>query len=300
MLRTDGCCHSNQTRKPCDICSAWYTFPHKDNSMDRQPSSYPLDCGNKKLPVFVQNRVNEIKKHDFEVKYCPTKDNPADLLTRGITASELKNSDLWWKGPHWLSDGDWPICDIFDSKVLLQHEAINQPDKPSMSTTSPADKTVEFGIHKLIDANRYSSLRKLLHVTAYVLKFTSKLRGSKTPMGNPNISVQDIRDAEALWITGIQAEMYVNEIATLRKTRTMREPLVRQLRLFIDRDGILRLGGRLHNAPISEETKFPILLPRNHAFTRLVIQQAHIRVLHSGMQATVTNIRQRYWIPAHT
>ncbi|XP_070550386.1 uncharacterized protein [Ptychodera flava] len=126
--------------------------------------------GNKKLPVFVQNRVNEIKKHDFEVKYCPTKDNPADLLTRGITASELRNSDLWWKGPHWLSDGDWPICDIFDSKVLLQHEAINQPGKPSMSTTSPADKTVEFGIHKLIDANRYSSLRKLLHVTAYVLK----------------------------------------------------------------------------------------------------------------------------------
>ncbi|XP_070541625.1 uncharacterized protein [Ptychodera flava] len=253
--------------------------------------------GNKKLPVFVQNRVNEIKKHDFEVKYCPTKDNPADLLTRGITASELRNSDLWWKGPHWLSEGDWPICNIFDSKVLLQHEAINQPDKTSMSTTSPADKTVEFGIHKLIDANRYSSLRKLLHVTAYVLKFTSKLRGSKTSMGNPNISVQDIRDAEALWITGIQAEMYVNEIATLRKTRTMREPLVRQLRLFIDRDGILRLGGRLHNAPINEETKFPILLPRNHAFTRLVIQQAHIRVLHSGMQATVTNIRQRYWIP---
>ncbi|XP_070560174.1 uncharacterized protein [Ptychodera flava] len=77
----------------------------------------------------------------------------------------------------------------------------------------------------------------------------------------------------------------------------MRETLVRQLRLFIDRDGILRLGGRLHNAPINEETKFPILLPRNHAFTRLVIQQAHIRVLHSGMQATVTNIRQRYWIP---
>ncbi|XP_070535087.1 uncharacterized protein [Ptychodera flava] len=109
--------------------------------------------------------------------------------------------------------------------------------------------------------------------SSYPLDFYFKTERKQDSHGNPNISVQDTRDAEALLITGIQAEMHVNEIAALRKTRTMREPLVRQLQLFIDRDGILRPGGRLHNAPINEETKFPILLPRNHAFTRLVIQQ---------------------------
>jgi len=53
----------------------------------------------KKLPVFVTNRVNEIKlKQIDEFKFCPTGDNPADLLSRGVTATELQQSDLWWKG----------------------------------------------------------------------------------------------------------------------------------------------------------------------------------------------------------
>ena len=35
-------------------------------------------------------------------RYCQTQDNPADLLTRGITFSQLKLSTLWKHGPHWL------------------------------------------------------------------------------------------------------------------------------------------------------------------------------------------------------
>jgi ribonuclease HI len=43
---------------------------------------------NKKQPVFVSNRVKEIKEltKDYEWHYCPTKSNPADLLSRGISA----------------------------------------------------------------------------------------------------------------------------------------------------------------------------------------------------------------------
>ena len=37
-------------------------------------------------------------------------ENPADLLTRGVTSRNLKESDLWWKGPSWLSSAEetWP------------------------------------------------------------------------------------------------------------------------------------------------------------------------------------------------
>ena len=41
------------------------------------------------------------------------------------------------------------------------------------------------------------------------------------------------------------------------KSKGNRLPLVRQLRLFLDSNGLLRCGGRIHNAPISELAKFP-------------------------------------------
>ena len=37
-------------------------------------------------------------------------DNPADLVTRGLTVPDLSDATLWWHGPSWLSDdlSLWP------------------------------------------------------------------------------------------------------------------------------------------------------------------------------------------------
>ena len=42
--------------------------------------------------------------------YCPGKQNPVDLPTRGLSASQLRESHLWWKGPFWFQEFDrvWP------------------------------------------------------------------------------------------------------------------------------------------------------------------------------------------------
>ena len=61
---------------------------------------------------FVRHRVDEIlkltDKHDWG--HCPGKENPADLGSRGVLVSELKNSNLWWLGPEWLKGppNNWP------------------------------------------------------------------------------------------------------------------------------------------------------------------------------------------------
>lgn len=94
----------------------------------------------------------------------------------------------------------------------------------------------------------------------------------------------------------MQNKAFHNEIRQLQKD-SPQSTLVRQLHLFLDEDDLLRMGSRLHNAPIPYQAKFPVLLPRDHAFTNLVIKRAHESVFHSGLQATVTNIRQTYWIP---
>ena len=53
------------------------------------------------LKVFVSNRVSQIQQHlpVHHWRHVATKENPADLLSRGCSARELHNNDQWWKGP---------------------------------------------------------------------------------------------------------------------------------------------------------------------------------------------------------
>ena len=43
-------------------------------------------------------------------------------------------------------------------------------------------------------------------------------------------------------------------------------------------------------------TRFPVLLPPKRPFTELIIHDVHQKQLHSGVNATVTAIRQSFWI----
>jgi hypothetical protein len=60
-------------------------------------------------------------------------------------------------------------------------------------------------------------------------------------------------------------------------------------------DNILRVGGRLKNANILYDEKHFILLPKNNHVTDLIIQQEHIRLYHAVIQATLYQVRMRYW-----
>ena len=71
---------------------------------------------------------------------------------------------------------------------------------------------------------------------------------------------------------------------------------MRQLRLFLDSDGFLRCGGRIHKALLDDVTKFPFLLPLKHPVTELIVHDVHQKQLHSGVNNTVTAIRQTFWI----
>lgn len=69
--------------------------------------------------VFVANRVQEIQ-HEVprsQWRFCPGNQNPADLVTWGISAVQLRESSLWWNGPHWLQQpsSHWPKCEVQSS-----------------------------------------------------------------------------------------------------------------------------------------------------------------------------------------
>ena len=206
----------------------------------------------KTLKPFVSNRVSEIRSVSTEWRYCPSADNPADLLTRGITFDQLNASIQWRHGPTWLNaPSNWPIWPHTEI-LLIQAAADEEADIPQVDTTeSPST-----GLHHLIDLTRFSKLSKLLSVTAYVYRFIYNTRqpSSSQQTGPPTAS--ELTQANLKWIQDIQHTVFFKEIANLQSGHN-RLPLVRQLRLFIN-NNLLRCGGRIHNAPYQNWLNFLI------------------------------------------
>ncbi|XP_053385696.1 uncharacterized protein LOC128550514 [Mercenaria mercenaria] len=95
-------------------------------------------------------------------------------------------------------------------------------------------------------------------------------------------------------------EYHITDTHYLKKTnsRCIKPALVRQLDLYLDIDKILRCGGRIANAPLPEETRFPYLIPSRRKLTELIVTDAHETQLRAGLESTVTYLRQRFRIPS--
>ena len=85
----------------------------------------------KKLKQFVAHRILEINQN-FPTnlwRYCPTGDNPADLLTRGTNSAVLSTS-LWTNCPTWLTDeSKWPQWNPSSLALHLQTDSM-ELDEP--------------------------------------------------------------------------------------------------------------------------------------------------------------------------
>jgi len=98
-------------------------------------------------------------------------------------------------------------------------------------------------------------------------------------------------------VKSAQADGFSKEISHLMKKKVInKKSNVIALNPFLDNDGVLRVGGRLDLSQISYDRKHPILLPKHHRLTELIIQHEHLKNLHAGPQLLMAAIRQTYWI----
>jgi len=201
---------------------------------------------------------------------------------------------MWLKGPPWLLfDNLWPVWKPTDV-LLLQVSLVEAAEiaQPEAQNDTPIKDT---GLHCIIDVSAYNKLSHLLNVTAYILRFVRNVRKPSVRYTGP-ISPAENTQVNLKWIQTAQQQSFTAEIQNMT-SKSSRLPLVRQLRLLIDKGGLIRCGGRTHNAPVSEPVKFPYLLPPKHHFTRIMVYEVHEKRLHAGVTPTFTAIRQSYWIP---
>ncbi|XP_022168208.1 uncharacterized protein LOC111032244 [Myzus persicae] len=250
-------------------------------------------CSNSLFQVYVSNRLARIhdltKPHQWF--YVPTSDNPADLITRGVDASSISHSKLWWHGPEWLSQEStsWPI-----TPSLISELPELRPVKLVLTTIPPVTSWI---------SESYSNWMKLLRITALVKRFIFNCKFNSKKKNQPAnermvgfISVHEIQSSRYFWLSKAQSDNFPDEIAALTANKlVLHRSCLKQLNPFLDKFGLIRVGGRLANAPIADSKKYPIVLPSKGTITKLIFEYEHRRLLHVGPQALLAHINNEYW-----
>ena len=117
---------------------------------------------------------------------------------------------------------------------------------------------------------------------------------------NDEINLEDKNKALQTLIKDAQCERFEKEIKALEHDNPVpARSKFAKLNLFLDAEGLLRCMTRLESAPIPRNTARPILLPKNHSLTRMIIKHEHNKSKHAyGTDYTLSEVRRNYWIPA--
>ena len=111
---------------------------------------------------YVKNRVHKICELavNMQILYVPSNENPADLLTRGISFKKFKKQLCFWlNGPVWMMYQDsWPV----QKPVVVMQELCTDIVPQHSSTVSQPSP---------IDCTRFSKFSSLIRTTQYVFKF---------------------------------------------------------------------------------------------------------------------------------
>ena len=113
-------------------------------------------------------------------------------------------------------------------------------------------------------------------------------------------SCQDIpmlQKAETEIVKMCQARHFWKEKKAVIAGNRVPRTSIHQLDPFLDKDGFLRVRGRLVNSNFSHELKHLVLVPKYCNISQLITRYYHEKTAHSGKGMTINKIRNAgYWI----
>ncbi|XP_064470123.1 uncharacterized protein LOC135384870 [Ornithodoros turicata] len=241
---------------------------------------------------FVRNRVAEIQANSRQQqwRHCPGCDNPADALTRGLTVRSLSQNTQWFEGPGWLAHPRtvWPKpCGEEDADL----ESVEE-EKLRAALVIAGDLK---GPSPLFELSKYSSYNRVVRVTAWIRRFVWNCRTNVKNIGA--LTASEVAESEMLWVRHVQREVYPEETFALsRNEQIAKSSKLLRLNPFLDENRVMRLTGRLQCSDNTEDIKHPILLPKKHTLSKLIVRNAHELTLHGGVQLTLSTLREKWWI----
>ena len=193
--------------------------------------------------------------------YVPTKDNPADYLSRGCTPKQLKSSN-WLHGPSWL----------------LTREFLEQTNTNIVVNELTVEINPIHPIHPLIDLTKFSSYTRVIRIMIRVLEFC------QSP-ANPFEKL--VRQEQLLHGTSIHAHLTNSRTKVDVEVKTT----IKQLNLYLIND-VIRAKGRIINSELPLDTTTPLFLPNKSHLVDLLINHIHSSHHHVGLSQTLSLYRQ--------
>ncbi|CAB0033670.1 unnamed protein product [Trichogramma brassicae] len=235
-------------------------------------------------PTFVANRVSSIQTDLPDVcwRHVPTKDNPADCATRGLSPLDLAAFPLWWNGPSWINDEEstWP--------AVIESAAI-EPESQSAQVMVARQAMDCF----LSDLGVFSCFNKMVKVLCHCRRWLAVVGRAKVEDDEED----EWREAQFLCLRRVQAHHFKDDLrAVTAGDKLPKKSQLKKLHPFIGYGGLLRVGSRLQHAPLSYDEKFPIILPGRCLIVRRLIELAHEDTLHGGPQLMRSHLGRMFWI----
>lgn len=202
----------------------------------------------KDLPVFIKNRIKEIKNITKEIPctfhYIKSNENPADLASRGMNFDQLKESSLWWNGPQWLkkSKEQWPAITLED---------FNPVEDESEIDITQINIAKNITIQKpFLNWKNFSSWNKLINIIRVLFLFSiTILRKSEKfkTIFKGKINFHQLIKNQSNKARNIAEQILVRII---QKEMKPTDDEIKQLGIFENSLDIYQCGGRLKNASI--------------------------------------------------
>ena len=129
-----------------------------------------------------------------------------------------------------------------------------------------------------------------------------------------SVDVGEFKAAEQEIMRHVQKKAFKEEISKLKKITADYEALkeddsrpriqktkgaspLSRLDPFLDHSNLVRIGGRIKQASVSQDVKHPMVLPGQGHVSKLLARHYHERALHEGKGITLNKIRASgYWI----
>jgi len=223
-----------------------------------------IESGKIQAP-YVNNRVKEINKEPkLEIRYIPSKQNPADIPSRGATIDELP--ELWRNGPKFLTheQNQWPRKETIEMDSATETENEIADDTINLNVVTQEETLPVLDICP----QKFHSLDRFLTCGALCIRFLA----AKMPKFAQRFP-EAIKTPKTLFLQWCllykQHRCYAAVFQNLHDQKF--DPLVKKFRLQIDQNSLLRSRGRFQLHPVPDSIHFPVRKTKYSHLTRMII-----------------------------
>ena len=233
------------------------------------------------LKTFVANRVTAIQ--DIVApsywRHVSSKENPADLASRGISLQELVSSHLWWEGPAWLKlpPMDWPHLDINAGNDLPELRV-------TVSSAQPLSENPLW--------SRYSSFLHLTRVLSWIYRFISNIRLSQCKRQfSPILTSEECSKTRTYLFQQTQTEhtLTSSQFFVLERLCLSITPWQRW---NMNKNQLLYVEGRVRDDKCPRQPRALLLLSLKSALTKLYIRTLHAQYNHPSVSTLLAIVAE--------